>query len=371
MAPEKNLPGQRHSTSADSPSLLLRGIDSLYVSFYLDTIGSALDWDDLAYLKERTRTESKSFFEVSLGSETFALMPYGKKPYTYVLSNKAFEVRLSERLHPSCHVQFFSEVLWREGLNALEARFRRWYHSLGLITIRPEVVSRADWAFDYHLPIIDFAMDWFVSRAAKDALHREHGKMQTFRIGQGEVVIRVYDKIAEIEQKSGKSWFFQLWERNDDVWRVEIQIRGERLKQGGIRTLDDLRELQSDLLREITSNHTTLRQPNTDSNRSRWPLHPLWQKLQADIASMPQTGLVRNLDEAKPLDWSLYQVGKFLYGNMKNVAALLHGLSGGKVVPDLDFVLEELPDILRQHHSNATFRADVEHRIKKRELGLS
>ncbi len=371
MTPEKNLPVKRHPTAVESPSLLLRGLDSLYVSYDLGTAMSAIDWGDLAYRKELMHAEHQRFAEIILGTETFALMPYGKKPYSYILVNKAFEIRLSERMHPTCHVQFFSEALWREGLDALEARFNRWCQSLELRPIRREVVARVDCAFDYHLPSIDFTADCFVSRAAIDVQHREYRKVQTFRMGQGEVVIRVYNKIAEIEQQSGKSWFFQLWGRNDEVWRIEIQLRGERLKQGGIRSLDDLRQLLGDLLREIAGNHTTLRRPNGDSNRSRWPLHPLWRQLQADIASMPQTGLVRNIDEIQPLEWLLYQAGKSIYGNMKNVAALLHGLRGSEEVPDLDRILAELPRILKKHHNAHLFRADVEQRIKKRELGVN
>ena len=201
--------------------LLLRGIDSLYVSFYLDTATSSIDWEDLAYRKERVRTEGREFSELPLGSESFALLPYGKKPYRYVLTNRAFEVRLGERMQPACHVQFFSEALWADGPDALETRLRDWCASLGLKHIQREVVSRADWAFDYHLPVIDFDARSFVSRATKDATHREHGKPQTFRMGQGEVVIRVYDKSTEIEQQSGKAWFFDLWGRKDQVWHMD------------------------------------------------------------------------------------------------------------------------------------------------------
>lgn len=99
------------SESRGNPRLLLQGLDSLYVSFYLDTVSCDLDWDDLAFQKERLgRDRGDSFKEIELGSELFALKPYGKHPYKFVLSNRAFEVRLSERLSPSCHVQFFSET---------------------------------------------------------------------------------------------------------------------------------------------------------------------------------------------------------------------------------------------------------------------
>ena len=57
-----------------TPTLLLSGLDSLYVSCYLDVSGSNLDFDELAYLKERVQASRiDDFEEVELGSETLAL----------------------------------------------------------------------------------------------------------------------------------------------------------------------------------------------------------------------------------------------------------------------------------------------------------
>ena len=89
------------------PTLLLSGLDSLYVSYYLDVANSKLDFDELTYQRERIQqSRTDDFAEIELGSETFALRPYGKYPYRYLLANDLFEVRLAENLKPSCHVQF-------------------------------------------------------------------------------------------------------------------------------------------------------------------------------------------------------------------------------------------------------------------------
>src|SRR3546814_12361909 len=66
-------------------ALLLRGLDSLYVSFYLNVASNALDWEELGYQKERVRAREADLAPLALGSERFALMPYGKNPYRYVL----------------------------------------------------------------------------------------------------------------------------------------------------------------------------------------------------------------------------------------------------------------------------------------------
>jgi len=350
---------------------LLHGFDSLYVSFFLDTSASKIDWDDLVYRKEMLiRERRKEFSEITLGSETFALLPRGSYPYAYVLKNKAFEVQLAERLQPCCFVKFSSEALWNEGIDALEARLRKWFASINSLQICPEKVSRFDYAFDYHLPDATFEYDWFVSRAKKDAAYRESRSFQTFSFGRGDIVVRIYDKVAEIEQESGKAWFFDLWEENKQVWRIEFQVRGERVGQGGIRTLEDLRNLIWDLLRELAENHTSLRQPSADTNRSRWPLHPLWQDLLNTIAAQPQTGLVRSFDPENGLEWRFQKQKQSIFGALKGLAAVKGLLEGHRGPIPFDELLEELPEVFASEHSETLWSNDVEKRMKAHGYGL-
>ena len=84
--------------------------------------------------------------------------------------------------------------------------------------MQPEKVARADFAFDYYLPGgADFIADHLLSRASKDSTYREAGRVQTITAGRGDVVVRLYDKVAEIEQQSGKAFFFPLWGEREDV----------------------------------------------------------------------------------------------------------------------------------------------------------
>jgi hypothetical protein len=352
------------------PCCLLRGIDSLYVSFYLDLFTSELDFEDLAFRKQQAQSEySTSFVVVVLGSERFALLPFGKAKYKYVLANDLFEVRLSEGMQPSCHIQFYSKALWQCGLDELMERFERWRASLSIVTLRPEVISRVDWAFDFHDETMDFAADDFVTRSVKDAIYRERKQVQTFTFGRGDIVVRVYDKSAEIEQESGKVWLYDLWGRKDGVWRVEFQVRGPRLKAGNIRTIDDLKAFQNDLLRELATQHTTLRRPSGDTNRSRWPLHPLWQSLCAEIDELPQSGLIRSFDEAHALSWRLEKQLRALYGSLKGIAAVDQLRRGQTDVTPLPELMERVTRLLERHHSQTLWREDIERRITGYGLG--
>jgi len=354
----------------DAPRLLLHGLDSLYVCYYLELVTSNLDFEDLEYRKQLVKDGQQGQEFLELGSERFMLKAYGQKPYRYVLENEAFSVALGENMSPSLKVQFYSAALWRDGAMALHGRIHAWAESMGAHRNRPEVVSRADWAFDFNLPAIDFDENHFASRARKDAKYRESGAPQTFVFGTDQTVVRVYDKVAEIEQASGKAWFYDLWGQRKDVWRVEFQVRGDRLKQGGIRTMEDLEALQGDLLRELASNHTTLRVPSPDSNRSRWPFHPLWQALFAAVAALPQLGLSRSYDPANLIEYRLAVQVRSLYGSLKALGALLAlqaGQSGEQV--SLDRLTARLPRLLDRHHSEVHWAAEIEDRIRKHEMG--
>ncbi|EKE72420.1 hypothetical protein [Oceanibaculum indicum] len=352
------------------PALLLQGLDSLYVSFYLDVTNSALDLDEIAYQRERLRqSRDGKFTRIELGSEAFALKTHGRFPYSYVIENELFSVAFAERMQPSFHVQFLSKGLWQEGLDGLELRFRSWAESMGLVEQRLETVSRADWAFDFHVPVVDFSADHLLSKARKTSAYKDNRALQTIVAGKGDVVIRLYDKVAEIEESSGKSFFYELWGRTSEIWRVEFQLRGERLKPAGVRSLDDLRGLQGDLLRELTHNHTSLRRPTGDSNLSRWPLHPLWTALQAEIGHMPQSGLIRDIDEKRLLEYRIHRQTQSIYGSLKGLAALLSIAQGEAEALSLRDLIGQLEDELVIHHEHPVWERDVRTRIEGYALG--
>ncbi|MBF0169431.1 MAG: hypothetical protein HQL45_17645 [Alphaproteobacteria bacterium] len=219
------------------------------------------------------------------------------------------------------------------------------------------------------MPIVDFDEQHFVTYAAKKQRFSEHDRVQTFQLGKGEVVIRVYDKVAEIVQQSGKSWFFDLWGQKENVWRVEFQARGERLKEGGIHTLQDLRDHQGDLLRGLATCHTRLCVPQDDGNRSRWPLHPLWAAVTKDIAKFTYTGLIRELDQQSTIAWRLHQQGKAVYGYLKGISALLMERDGIDQPPDLRASLARLPALLIPHHQPLEWTGDIQTRHSALRLG--
>lgn len=266
--------------------LLLHGVDSLYCAYYCQPFRpNGIDFRHLTELKESIhQTKRKSPLPVILGNTEFFLQPYGTSSgYPLVVENGDFRIEMGEFNKPNFYVKYLSQALWRESAFLLHEKFLQWIFSIGYVQYHKESISRVDFSFDYNIPLIDFNEDSFISYSSKDSKHRENRKMQTITLGKGDIVLRVYDKVAEIKQKSDKVWFYLLWKQDKNVWRIEWQVRKNELKKFGIVTFDDLKKNQGNLLYYLASEHDTLRVPSDDSNHSRWLLHPLWIDLQQKI----------------------------------------------------------------------------------------
>lgn len=354
-------------------SFLLHGIDTLQCAYYLTRGPEAtIDFAGLLTQREALRVSgSRDPAVVQLGSSEFLLQPYGSASgYPLVLTNPDCKIECGEFNRPSFFVTFRSEALWRHSAVRLNARFLDWTASVGLVSTRPASMSRVDWAFDYHLPTRDFDESHFVSAATKDSKHREGGEIQTLTFGRDEVVLRLYDKVAEIDQQSHKTWFYALWDGIcEDVWRIEWQVRKALLRSFGIRTLEDLMERQDDVLRHLATEHTSLRCPNEDSNRSRWPLHPLWQDLQSRIAELNAVGAVRTDGIGAALEERKTRLVVSVYGYLKRLAAI-HVLQEGRddVVP-LALLLPEFRALVQSVHNPIAWDGDVRKRIDQMRLG--
>lgn len=351
--------------------LLLQGIDTLECAYYLRASSDCLmDYERLTARREELRqAKFREPAVVDLGNSSFLLQPYGSASgYPLVMSNGDFQIQFGEFNNPSFYVKFLSEALWRDSALGLHRRFMEWAASAGLQAVRDEGLSRVDWSFDYYLPRIDFNEDSFVSLSVKDVIHREERKAQTFSFGTGDVRLRVYDKVAEIVQKSGKAWFFRLWGCSGNVWRIEWQARKPILRRFGVRTLADLEERQGDVLRYLVSEHDSLRVPNEDTNRSRWPLHPLWIDLRAHIDELAGLGVHREIDPELAMEERLTRIAMSVYGYYKRVAAL-YCLRQGKDAASREAAAEYLERYLKRVHDPLSWSLDVEKRRNQMRLG--
>jgi len=351
---------------------LLSGLDTLECAYYLRPTASAcLDFDALR-LKRETHFQGKSRdpLLIELGGIAFELSRGGTRSgYPFLISNQQWAIQFGEFNDPNFFVTFRSVALWHQGAKALHDSFLAWAASLGYAPARPEGLSRCDFAFDFHLPFVDFNEDNFITLAEKDSQHRKNRKVQTFTFGRDEIVLRVYNKSDEVNEASGKFWLHELWKgQTENVWRVEWQVRKDTLKRFGLRTFIDLFDGYGDLLRYLVTEHTSLRSPNDDSNPSRWPVHPLWQALAAHIDTLPAQGVYRVLDEQALLNETLIRMAISIEGYLKKVAAI-ECLKEARPMLSQGQTIDRLLPLLEKVHNPLTWRGDVQRRIDKLRVG--
>lgn len=350
---------------------LLSGLDTVEVCYYLRPgFACELDFTELGFQKEALRQSKKKEPKIlTFGGVDFILRPSGTaNGFPFVLENRDMVMELGEYNMPSFRVKFRSEALWRAGAAALHQWFMTWAETVGFHAIQPESLSRVDFTFDYQVEPIDFDEDSVVSLAAKDSKYRDNGKLNGLVYGKGDVVLRIYDKLLEIEQESGKDWFLSLWGVSENVWRIEWQTRQKLLRRFGIRTFDDLARGLGDVLRYLAEAHDTLRVKSADSNRSRWPLHPLWLDLQERIQSFDCQGVWRELPEGEALNERLMRMAISIYGYLKRIAAV-RAVQQGAASNTLSNAQAEMDQLIKQVHDPLTWNLDVESRVASIRMG--
>ena len=355
----------------DSPRLLLHGIDTVQCAYALRKRGPGrINFASLLAQREALRNaKTREPGAVKIGSLEFFLAPHGSpQGFPLILTNEDYRIEFGEYINPPFFVTFKSQALWRESAALLHRKFLDWAASVGYVPFDDEGLSRVDFCFDYHLPQIDFDEDCFVSLSSKDSQHRQEGRVQTFTFGRSDAVLRVYDKVAEIQQQSDKVWFYQLWKRDSEVWRIEWQIRKPLLRRFDIRTFQDLQDQQGDLLRYLAEEHDTLRVRTRDSNRSRWRLHPLWSDLQAKIRTLESLGIYKVNGKPAVLSERKIRLAVSMYGYLKRLAAV-HATQTHAEHVRLDAAVSELQRLIGKVHDPLTWNLDVAKRIKAIELG--
>ncbi len=352
--------------------LLLHGFDAVYCAYFLQPAGpNPLDFAVLTEKQEAIRqSEHKNPATITLGNSDFILKPYGTKSgYPFVIENGDFSIQLGEDNKPNFYVQFLSQALWRESAYLLHEKFLTWAASVGFTPYQPESLSRIDYCFDYHLPEIDFDADCFKSKSGKDRKQRGGLKAHAFTFGGGgDIVLRVYDKVAEIRQKRDKAWSHALWEQAENVWRIEWQVRKKVLKDLDIVTFADLQEQIGDLLRYLATDHTSLRKPADDGNSRQWPLHPLWSDLLERIEELNNHGSSRIHAQDPALKERMERMASAMYDYLKMVAAV-HCVQTGKALIDVNEALRVMDSRILKLHDPLAWREEVEKRIKEIETG--
>ncbi|ATX64558.1 hypothetical protein [Roseinatronobacter bogoriensis] len=190
-----------------------------------------------------------------------------------------------------------------------------------------ESISRVDVACDVLAPDLAPDRGHFVASARSGVqeisdnilqINGRSGRVETITVGKspGRQVV-LYDKRAEVI-KTRKEYWVPIWNdalavqglppldmkrrAHSAVWRIEIRAGKSHLKdKHGVSTWGDLRERLPKILKEALR-QVRFTVPASDSNRARWPNHPLWVLVRnaladdmADLGSMVDQSIISEM----------------------------------------------------------------------------
>ena len=218
--------------------------------------------------------------------------------------------------NPGITVDFRAYGLATSGLAGAERHFRACMDAFGIRYLETQLrVTRADFAVDLLAP-------WF--EPTRDALVLPPGTKVTEYTGPAETAtmasgarvtglragavanrqLAIYDKRAEVIQQ-GKAGWLPIWNGalaakekpaldlkdrdQSQVWRFELRLGSKQLRNKfKMRSWQDVHDMIGDAFTDALK-RISYREPTSDRNRSRWPLHPLWRLFEDVIGNDLQT----------------------------------------------------------------------------------
>lgn len=252
-----------------------------------------------------------------LGGELFQLLPHGSSGREFLLVSDDMRLEFGPRkMEWSVSWRATAAALYEHGVEAIRERM---YKLLEAERILPRSqdqrcisLTRVDFAFDFWSPNFSREMRPEIANSIvcpaevkeKGSFYVKgkqtgtyEGQLQTLTIGShGGCQVQIYDKTAEITEASGKTWMYDIWGEVDgyaptgkpgDVWRLEVRLAGEWLKNRTGKDVDKFIANREKIIADALYNRRLTVPSATDSNHRRWALHPLYT-LAVRILNDPQ-----------------------------------------------------------------------------------
>lgn len=275
---------------------------------------------------EESNDDGGEAVPLAIGAEVMMIEPFGAKGgFKFILRNDDFIVMLgSPKKDWCCTVRYLAAGLWEHGLATLQERVYAMLRSQGKLEGEPidfARVTRCDFAMDFYSPTFTTMMtpalanqivahsevkskahvitDDTASRGEEGStFYVRAGRIETLTIGKkNNVQVEVYNKGLEIIEASGKEWMFKMWgdgpwmtttasgkPKAVDVWRLEVRMGKKFLKERNCRVSEHVNQYRDMLVGEaLLTRRLTVEKWRGDSNRRRWPLHPLWQIAREEV----------------------------------------------------------------------------------------
>lgn len=266
-----------------SPRELCSGVDALYLSAQGVAPSSLLVDLEAARLQAEADGLPVVF---SLGGYPTKVLPRAFGKYRYAVAHELgmIGITTSDNL-PVVRVQPTAVAIHALGPS-------------GTVLWAENVLDAAGIVASLHVARLDLHSDWqgfevrahersnFVTYSDRRALYEVAEEMSGLNFGKrgGSVYARIYDKSREMLEK-GHDWWPDVWgaayDPEQKVTRIEFEFSRAGLVEFGIDTPTDALARLGELWAYATMQWLSLRTPTNDDTRSRWPVDPRWQSVQA------------------------------------------------------------------------------------------
>lgn len=325
----------------------------------------------------------KATYPIEIGGETFQVMPTGAKGgKKYIISNDDLHITFSSpNKEWSMTWRAKAAALWEYGPHALRERVYGMLERAKIIPFTPNErwysLTRVDFAFDIYAPTFKQEMTpdivntficpnkvkWGLDGYGDSSRPLDNKiQMQTVTVGKSKTKtceVQIYNKTDEIVEASGKDWMYDIWGEQggywpagepEDVWRLEVRMHSDWLKEREVKDPDLYFMQEAELLSDVLYNRRLTMPQAGDSNRHRWPMHPLYSLALNEIGNPKEFAPVGRKVTGRR-DELVSQQEIILAGSLRSLLVLEHS-KGDFSEEEIDHRLAVLKQIMlsdKQH----------------------
>lgn len=273
---------------------MVSNIDSIFFSIDIDNYENLNNelLEKLQDYKDKAKDNKLTDLQITIQNKTFTILPNGARFHSYILHNESLEIKFAKARSKSksnypISIRIKSLMLWEYGFIDAYVKTIDYIKSIVKGEIIAEKLSRADMAChvdDFKIEsILDLNESWRGNfRKVNHYFYNRKINGLTFgTFTEKNIMARIYDKSLEIKS-SNKLWFNDIWLKEgmniNNVWNIEYQIGRNYFKENQIETVADFIKSMRAIWEYLTNTWLAFIDL-TDTNISRCPLKPVWDKI--------------------------------------------------------------------------------------------
>jgi hypothetical protein len=279
--------------------LIVNSVDTLHVSLWLDWFTPDF-FEELNEKRKLAQELDIASVIVNFDNQQWSLHRSAPGYFRFRLTSGDITVLLSSHKTSSslsnCRIEIGSLSCWA-GCHDVFRRVKKMINSMGSDT-KKEIVSRVDLAADLvGIHVKDTNIhdeDFWICKARDFSLYRRNRKLTGIAYGKKNIMLRVYDKVAELkknqatnkQEQFSKIWGVENYEEKP-VTRVEFQLRRSALKDfndsaRNVDTVDSLFRNMSSIWKYCTKDwarhcHSVVDRNNNNQKQAK--TSPFWRQV--------------------------------------------------------------------------------------------